>query len=153
LSRLFYSSGYEIGPMVRRLLLSSQFRDPANYYKRYSWPVEYVVRALKEVGFTGFSVGDALTPLANMGQQLLEPPDVNGWHLGRGWFSTGAMLARMNFASQLAPNQRFRLRDAFRPVSETPESVLTEALDRLMPAAFDSSGASALTDYLLSGCA
>jgi uncharacterized protein (DUF1800 family) len=89
-SGLYYSTGYEIAPMVRRLLLSSQFRDPANYYKRYSWPAEFVVRALKEVGWTGFSVGDALTPLTNMGQQLLEPPDVSGWHLGRGWFSTGA---------------------------------------------------------------
>ena len=33
-----------------------------------------------------------------MGQTLFEPPDVNGWELGKGWFSTGAMLARMNFA-------------------------------------------------------
>ena len=150
-ARLYYSSGYEIGPMVRRLLLSSQFRDPANYYKRYSWPVEFVVRALKEVGWTGFSLGDALTPLTNMGQQILEPPDVNGWHLGKGWFSTGAMLARMNFASQLATNQRFALRDSFKSVGSTPESVLTEALDRLMPAEFDAAGEAALANYLRSG--
>src|SRR5262249_14366079 len=147
----YYSSGYEIGPMVRRLLLSSQFRDPANYYKRYSWPVEFVVRALKEVGWAGFSVGAALTPLTNMGQQILEPPDVSGWHLGKAWFSTGAMLARMNFASQLATNQKFALRDSFRSVGSTPESVLSEALDRLMPAAYDSGGRAALTDYLRAG--
>ena len=48
-----------------------------------------------------------LTPLLNMGQQLFEPPDVNGWALGPAWFSTGGMLARMNFASVLATNQRF----------------------------------------------
>jgi hypothetical protein len=148
---VYYARAYAIEPMVRRLLLSEQFRDPANHYKRYSWPVEYVVRALREVGWVGFSVGDALTPLANMGQQLLEPPDVNGWDLGPNWFSTGAMLARMNFASQLSMNQRFALRDVFRPAGETPESVLTAALDRLMPADFDSSGEAALTDYLRSG--
>ena len=150
---IYYARGYEIEPMVRRLLLSSQFRDPANYNKRFSWPVEYVVRALKEVGWTGFSLGDALTPLTNMGQQLLEPPDVSGWNLGTGWFSTGAMLARMNFASQLATNQRFALRDSFRGVGSTPESVLSEALDRLMPADFDSGGEAALMDYLRSGAA
>ena len=111
---IYYARNFEIEPMVRRLLLSAQFRDPANCYKRYSWPVEFVVRAMKEVGWSGFSVNDALTPLVNMGQQLLEPPDVNGWELGRGWFSTGAMLARMNFAAQLATNQKFNLRDAFR---------------------------------------
>ena len=148
---IYYARGYEIEPMVRRILLSPQFRDPANYYKRYSWPVEYVVRALKEVGWTGFSVGDALTPLANRGQQLLEPPDVAGWDLGRSWFSTGAMLSRMNFASQLSTNQRFAMRDAFRGTGETPESVLTAALDRLMPAEFESAGEAALTDYLRAG--
>jgi len=68
---IYYARNYEIEPMVRRLLLSPQFRDSSNHYKRYSWPVEYVVRAVKEVGWTGFSVGDTLTPLVNMGQQLL----------------------------------------------------------------------------------
>jgi uncharacterized protein (DUF1800 family) len=148
---IYYARGYEIGPMVRRILLSSQFQDPANYYKRYSWPVEFVVRAIKEVGWTGFSVGDTLTPLANMGQQLLEPPDVSGWHLGRNWFSTGAMLARMNFAAQLTTNQRFALRDAFKPVGATPDAVLSEALDRLMPADFADSSRAALLDYLRAG--
>ena len=148
---IYYSRGYAIEPMVRRILLSSEFRDPANYYKRYSWPVEYVVRAIKEVGWTGFSVGDTLSPLANMGQQLLEPPDVAGWDLGKTWFSTGAMLARMNFAAQLTTNQRFALRDAFRPVGSTPDAVLSEALDRLMPADYADSSRTALMDYLRSG--
>ena len=151
ISGLYYSRGFEIEPMVRRLLLSAQFRDPSNYYKRYSWPAEFVVRTIKEVGWTGFSVGDALTPLANMGQQLLEPPDVSGWHLGRGWFSTGAMLSRMNFASQLAMTQKYALRDAFRPVGATPEAVLSEALDRLLPAQFDDDSRAALLDYLRAG--
>ena len=44
-----------------------------------------------------------------MGQNLYDPPDVAGWDLGRSWFSTGSMLARMNFASSLAANQKFNL--------------------------------------------
>ena len=59
-------------------------------------PVEFVVRSLKETGWSGFSVGTALSPLTSMGQELLEPPSVAGWGLGQTWFSTGAMLARMN---------------------------------------------------------
>ncbi len=47
-----------------------------------------------------------------MGQDLLEPPNVAGWVLGANWFSTGAMLARMNFASTLALNQEFNIRTA-----------------------------------------
>ena len=152
-ARVYYSSGGEIAPMVRRLLLSPQFRDPANYYRRYSWPVEFVVRALKEVGSNGFSVNDALGPLINMGQQLLEPPDVNGWELGRGWFSSGAMLARMNFAAQLAANQRFNLRDALRGSVETPEDVVARALDRLTPDEYNAESYRALVDYAHAGAA
>jgi uncharacterized protein (DUF1800 family) len=151
IASLYYARNYEIEPMVRRLLLSSQFRDPSSHYKRYSWPVEYVVRAMKEVGWTGFSVGDALTPLVNMGQQLLEPPDVNGWELGRGWFSTGGMLARMNFGAQLATNQKFNLRDAFRGQARTPEELVSVALERLTAPEYTAGSRAALTDYVAAG--
>ena len=150
-ARTYYDGGYEIKPMIRRLLTSAQFHDDRNFYKRYSWPVEFVVRSMKEVGWNGFSVATALTPLTNMGQQLFEPPDVAGWDLGRGWFSTGGMLARMNFAAQLASNQKFNLRDLARPVAKTPESLLSFVLDRLTPNDFAPSAYNALLDYTRAG--
>src|SRR5688572_8444429 len=45
LARVYYTSNCEIAPMVRLLLLSPQFKDPSSYYKRYAWPVEFVVRS------------------------------------------------------------------------------------------------------------
>ena len=110
-----------------------------------------MVRALKEVGWTGFSVNDALTPLLNMGQVLFEPPDVAGWELGRGWFSSGAMLARMNFASQLATNQKFNLRELVRGHGATPEDLLATMLDRLTPAEYEADPYNALLDYTRAG--
>ena len=151
LARTYYSSGYEIEPMVRMLLLSPQFKDPSSYYKRYSWPVEFVVRSLKEVGWNGFSVNSALSPLINMGQQLFEPPDVNGWELGPGWFSSGGMLARMNFAALLATNQRFNLRDQSRGNVDSPESLVSYMLDRLTPPEFAGDAYAALLDYARAG--
>jgi uncharacterized protein (DUF1800 family) len=151
MSRAYYASGFEIESVMRVLILSPQFRDPGNYYKRYSWPVEFVVRALKEVGWAGFSVNDALTPLLNMGQQLFEPPDVAGWELGPGWFSSGAMLARMNFAAQLATNQKFALRDRSRGQGGTEEELLGYMLDRLTPPEYASDGYNALLDYARAG--
>ena len=59
-----------------------------------------------------------------MGQQLLEPPNVAGWVLGRSWFSTGAMLARMNFASTLAANQKFNLATASAGAKSSPRSLV-----------------------------
>jgi uncharacterized protein (DUF1800 family) len=150
-AQVYYARGFAIEPMVRRLLLSTQFRDPANYHKRYAWPAEFVARALKEVGPIGFSVNDALSPLANMGQQLFEPPDVNGWDLGAGWFSTGSMLARMNFAAQLASNQKFNLRDAARAQAGSPEALVEHVLDRLTPPAYSEGARAAMLDYARTG--
>ena len=95
---------YDMAAVMREVLLSPEFWDEANRFSRFSWPVEFVVRAMKDIGWSGFSVGNALTPLSNMGQNLFDPPDVAGWDLGRLWFSTGSMLARMNFGLQLASN-------------------------------------------------
>ena len=151
MSSAYYDSGFEISAVMRVLLLSPQFRDAANYYKRYSWPVEFVARSLKEVGWSGFSVNDALSPLINMGQQLFEPPDVAGWDLGPGWFSSGGMLARMNFAAQLATNQKFALRDLSRGHASTHEDLLGYVLDRLTPPAYSTDDYDSLLDYTRSG--
>jgi uncharacterized protein (DUF1800 family) len=147
----YYQSGFEIKPMLIRLFTSTQFTDPANYFKRYSWPAEFVVRAIKEMGWSGFSVNDALNPLITMGQQLFEPPDVAGWDLGESWFTSGAMLARMNFASQLATNQKIELRNAARPSVRSPENLVSWALDRMTTPPFDADSYNALLDYARAG--
>jgi hypothetical protein len=132
-------------------LMSPQFIDSAHRYQRYSWPVEFAVRAIKEVGYAGFSVDTARSALINMGQQLFEPPDVNGWELGPGWFSTGGMLARMNFAAQLASNQRFALRDKARPSGGSAESLVDWAKSSLSVPDLSGVTTSALLDYARAG--
>jgi uncharacterized protein (DUF1800 family) len=136
--------------VMREVLLSPELWDEGAYFARYSWPVEFVVRAFKDVGWTGFSVNDALTPLSNMGQILFEPPDVSGWDAGQSWFSTSAMLARMNFASSLAANQKFNLAAAVKTASaaKTPDALLAYFVDALVTAPLDASVTAELTNYL-----
>ena len=133
------------------LLTSAPFRDASNFFTRYSWPVEFVIRGLKEVGWNGFSVGTALSPLSNMNQELFEPPDVAGWTLGSGWFSTGAMLARMNFASTLALNQKFKLAAAAAATRTSGQAVLDFLLTRLTPATLDATTYGDLAVYAAAG--
>ncbi len=151
LARVYYESGYDIRLVMRRLLTWPPFLSESNHFTRYSWPVEYVVRAIKEIGWVGFSVNGALTPLVNMGQQLFEPPDVAGWELGGGWFSTSSTLARMNFAATLTTNQKFNLRDASRQYGRTPESLLSYFVDRLPALEFSRDAYAAMLDYLRAG--
>jgi uncharacterized protein (DUF1800 family) len=148
---VYYGSGYDMRQVIRAILLSPEFYEESAYFARYSWPPEFVVRAIKETGWVGFSVDSALTPLINMGQQLFEPPDVNGWELGEGWFSTSGMLSRMNFGATLTTNQRVNLRNAARPFARTPQSVLSFVLDRLSPASFETAPYNELLAYLRAG--
>ena len=147
----YLANGTNIKPMLRQLFVSSAFRNPNNFFKRYSWPVEFVTRAIKETGWTGFSVNNAITPLSNMGQALYEPPDVNGWELGPGWFSTSSMLQRMNFSSMLAQNQRFNLARDAGAHRQSPDTVLRYMTGRFQTIPFSSTASNAMLDYLRSG--
>jgi uncharacterized protein (DUF1800 family) len=151
LAGVYYATGYDMRSVVRTLLNSAEFQDPAHYFTRYSWPVEFVVRLMKSVGWTGYSAAAAIAPLANMGQILFEPPDVSGWRLGTSWFSTGTLLARMNFASSLAANQQFSLGAAATPQAGTPQALVAYMVDRLESAVYDSQVEADLLDYASAG--
>ena len=150
IASVYQQSQYEMRPVIHEVLRSPQFWDPSSYWSRYSWPVEFVVRGLKEVGWNGFSVDTALAPMTNMGQTLFEPPNVAGWGTGKSWFATGAMLARMNFAATLTANQKFNLAKAVKNagVSTNPDSVLSYFIDRIATAALDSGVPAELANYL-----
>jgi uncharacterized protein (DUF1800 family) len=151
ISQVYLQNDTNMKPVIRAVLLSPHFVEERNFYARYSWPAEFVARSMKEVGYVGFSVDTARSAMINMGQQLYEPPDVNGWELGPGWFSTGGMLARMNFAAQLASNQKFVLRDASRGSKESPETLLDFALTSLSLPELAENERSSLLNYVRAG--
>jgi uncharacterized protein (DUF1800 family) len=130
---VYAQSGTRIAPVVRFILTSRWFTDPSAYHARYSWPVEFVVRAIKEVGWQGFTLDMARSPLASMGQLLFEPPNVGGWPLGPGWFSTEHLAATLE------------------PQGRTPQTLLAAMLDRLTPAPLDGGPQRALESYLVAG--
>ena len=100
--------------------------------------MEFVVRALKDIGWIGFSVNDALTPLSNMGQILYEPPDVAGWDAG-----PGVVLDRRDAgADELRVDARGEPevqpgRGGASATRATPEALLSYVLDALKTAPLD----------------
>ena len=151
LALTYYSTDFDMRQVVRVLFESPQFQDSSRYWRRYSWPAEYVARLIREVGWVGLSAKSALVPLANMGQTLFEPPDVAGWPLGQSWFSTGAMLSRMNFASTLAKNQRYELQGDALSYASSPEAFLSYFLERMALPPLDSAVRNELLNYLRAG--
>jgi len=151
-SEVYLRNDTSMRPVVDYVLRSSWFLDPRSLYARYAWPVEFVARAIKETGWEDYSLNDARVAAAAMGQSLFEPPDVNGWEAGAGWISTGAMLARMNFASALAASQRSSLaREIPASARSAPDRVVGAMLDRLSPMAYGTAARSALVGYVGSG--
>ena len=141
----------EIRPVVRYVLSSPWFTSPSMRYARYSWPCELVARAIKEVGWQGFSLDKVRAPLANMGMQLFEPPNVGGWPVGGGWFSTATMLARSNFGSALVSGQKPQLAASLATDGQTASGLLSAMLDRISPAPLDPNPQQVLASYLLAG--
>jgi uncharacterized protein (DUF1800 family) len=79
---------------------------------------------------------------------LYDPPDVSGWDAGQTWFSSGAMLARMNFASTLAANQRFNLATTSKFAAQTPQAFLAYYMSELETAPAGSSVRDEWLNYL-----
>ncbi len=85
---------------IMRVLFNSDFFKEARF-KKVKSPAELVAGVLKLVGTYRFpepgipSYGAAM---ALMGQQLLNPPTVEGWHTGKEWIDGGTLNERVNFA-------------------------------------------------------
>jgi len=148
IANTYQRSGYDMKSVMRAVFNAPEFWDRDHYFTHYSWPAEFVVRSIKDFGSSGYSLANALTPLGNMGQNLYDPPDVSGWDLGQSWFSTGSMLSRMNFASDLASNQRVSLMNRALPYASSPDSLLAYVLDQLRTPTFSNAVIGDLTDYL-----
>lgn len=148
---VYLQNNTEIRPTVRYVLTSPWFRDPSVRFARYSWPAEFVARAIKEVGWQNLSLADAKSPLSNMGMLLFEPPNVGGWPVGPGWFSTATMLARSNFASSLVTSQKEALAASVAPSAGTMNGLMTTMLNRITTAPIDSSSQQVLSSYLAAG--
>ncbi len=100
LARAFIESNYDIRSVLRVLFLSDFFKD-ARFTKIKS-PAEVVVGTLRLVGqdiLPGPGIGDLSKQAGYMGQELLNPPSVEGWHTGVEWINSGSLMKRINFVA------------------------------------------------------
>ena len=97
---VFEESGYEIREVLR-FMLKSEFFKNARYSKIKS-PAEVVAGTMKMVGSFKFpdpGLSKICREPGYMGQELLDPPSVEGWHTGSEWINSGSLLARINFVA------------------------------------------------------
>ena len=88
--------------MLKAIFKSDHFESYAVRYRKVKSPTELVFGVARLTD--RFDLPDlASSQLAShkmfVGQFLLNPPSVEGWHEGEEWVDSGALIERINFAS------------------------------------------------------
>jgi uncharacterized protein (DUF1800 family) len=141
LAEAYIGSQYDIRAVMRTLFMSDFFRSPNAYYARVKSPVEHVVgviRLTEDFTYPRWGIRELALECRYMGQDLLNPPSVEGWHTGKEWIDTGILVERVNFAAEQVgdttrPGIR-RMIDRLRDLGElSPEAFVDNALDLIGP--------------------
>ena len=113
-----FDTSWELTPLLRAIFVNDVFWETAaavpftaSTRKSVKWPIDYVVTTLRTLkvrpagtypyvaGGDYNSLHDLLT---NMGQHLFEPPSVFGWDWENSWLNSATLLARYQFARNVA---------------------------------------------------
>ena len=132
----YIENDHEMKEVMRDLFKSDFFK--AARFKRVRNPIEHVVGTVMLTGEyrDPYEYGLFRLPRAAtlMGQQLLNPPTVEGWHTGREWIDSALLMERVNFAvERLGDADAPGVSNMVRRIAQgrdwiTPEELLDAAL-------------------------
>jgi uncharacterized protein (DUF1800 family) len=138
----YFDSGYETRSVLRTLFNSDYFKSEKARFARVKGPIELVVGAVRMAGSyqqPTFGADQLARQSFYMGQGLLQPPSVEGWHEGPEWIDSGALVERVNFVSKemgnvMNPGVRSIIdRLAAQGGSLTAEALVDQCLDLIGP--------------------
>ena len=101
----YFRSNYDIRSMLRLLFNSDAFKNAR--FEKVKSPTETVVGTMRLVGDFTFprpGLNAMVLNIRYMGQDLLNPPTVEGWHTGREWIDSGTLVERINFTADAVGN-------------------------------------------------
>ena len=157
LSQVYFESDSNIAEMLRFLFKSAFFKSEQARYQRVKSPAELMAGVLRLTGeFDRPKVDMNPTSMQTnfMGQWLLNPPSVEGWHWGTEWIDSGALVERVNFASERLGNLESPGVQALvdrvlsgSTMEITAEETVQRALDQLSVTSVSDKTRSALLDF------
>jgi len=126
----YYRSGYNIRSMLRVLFNSDGFKNAR--FSRVKSPIETIIGTLR-------LIGDWTTPkpglefifdeMKYMGQEILNPPSVEGWHTGREWIDGGTLAHRINFVADSVSDAEYPgIRDIINRLANEGPTISPEGL-------------------------
>ena len=154
----FVSSGYELRSVLRVLFNSDFFKNAR--FARVKNPAELVAGTARMAGthrFPALQDVDLGLVAGYMGQRLLDPPSVEGWHTGKEWINTAALVQRVNFAvRQFGDADALGVSsiiDRVRALGPrmSPEELVDACLDLIGPLTLSDSARRELVDHAVAG--
>ena len=139
----YFENGHEIKSMLRAMFNSDFFKSEDVRYARVKGPAELVIGAIRTSG--DFSEPDRdIVQVGHlsefMGQSLLAPPTVEGWHEGVEWINSGTLVERVNFvSSQIGDVSKPGIRDVISRLAAQdgghfrPDEFVDSCLDLIGP--------------------
>jgi uncharacterized protein (DUF1800 family) len=158
MTRAYFESDYEIRAMLRTLFNSDYFKSDTARFARVKGPIELITGAVRMAGSyqtPNLGIGDVVNQAFYMGQGLLNPPTVEGWHEGEEWIDSGALVERVNFvASELGDVDKPGIRAIIDRLATdlggrlSPSEVVDRCLDLIGPVVVSDNTRSALTEHV-----
>ena len=153
----YFDSGYEMRSVLRTLFNSEYFKSENARWARVKGPVELVIGAVRLAGSYREptpGIEQVARQAVYMGQGLLQPPSVEGWHEGIEWVDSGALVERVNFvAHEFANVQNPGVRRIIERLANdnggsfTPEALVEKCLDLIGPVEVSDATRTALLEY------
>ena len=132
------TSDYHMGTVLKKLFTSEFFKEQR--FSRVKNPTEVVISTLRLVGGTDRPSPETLDwagQIAYMGQDLLNPPSVEGWHNGIEWINSGTLMKRTNFVSGLISDSTRpgvkQIIDRIKVAGTNPTDIVDTCLDIMGP--------------------
>ena len=136
---------------------SDTFVSERSRFEHVKSPVEYVVGSVRVLGAAARE-RDLVGLLRQLGQELLNPPNVAGWPGGTAWINPSTLVGRFNFASRLSSARgqsgdggELKLLDVLgmpKPDLSDPSGVVDRVLRSLGELELSSEAHAALVDYV-----
>ena len=97
----FRKNNYELKPLLRVMLLSKAFRNPANHHLLIKSPAEYLIGTLRMLNLPVPKGRGLALASRRLGQDLLNPPNVKGWPGGNSWITAESLPLRRQMMERL----------------------------------------------------
>ncbi len=97
-------TGGDVRSAMRTIFLSDFFRSEDARRAKVKSPAEVVAGVARLAGAFGaprWNIVNLALDTNFMGQEILNPPTVEGWHTGTEWVDTGTLMERVNSAALL----------------------------------------------------